>query len=142
MNNSLRSRAVVAFAGHFGLVLSIVTDHYRRTSGEGQPILLSAISFIGLAVGAFLFVRNPHAFFMVKEYKAEVASYSNLGLRMTAWLVVVGVPVLWLFAIMELASLISSALTIRFLGAYSFFAWVVASIILWPYLFGRQGVRS
>lgn len=142
VNNSLRSRVIVALAGHFGLILSIVADYYRRTSGDGLPILFSAISLVGLVVGAFLFIRNPYAFFLAKEGAARAASSSNLGLTMIAWLVVLGVPILWLFAIMEWTGLISSALTTRFVGAYSFFAWIAAAIILWPCLFGRKDVRS
>lgn len=124
--------------GHLGLVLAIVADFYRRSSEGGLSVLLSAVCLVALVFGGILFVRHPRSFFFGSDSEGQQARQPNLIVRSLAWVFVVGAPVLWLVAIDKLPSVIPSGLGVRLVGAYVFFAWIAAAIIVSPYLFGHR----
>jgi len=124
--------------GHVGLVLAIVADFYRRSSEGGLSVLLSAVCLAALVVGGVLFVRHPRSFFFASDSDVRQARQPSPILRLLAWALVLGAPVLWLIAIDKLSGVIASGLGMRLVGAYVFFAWIAAAIIVSPYLFGRR----
>jgi len=133
------SRAVLLpLLGHLGLVLAIVADFYRRSSGGGLSVLLSAVCLVALVVGGILFIRHPRSFFFGSNSEGRPRRQPSLILRLLAWVLVVSAPVLWLIAIDKLPSIIPSGLGVRLVGAYVFFAWIAAAIIVSPYLFGHR----
>jgi len=133
------TRAVLLpLLGHLGLVLAIVADFYRRSSEGGLSVLLSSACLVALMVGGILFVRHPRLFFFGSDREGQQARQPSLILRSLAWVFVVGAPVLWLIAIDKLPSVIPSGLGVRLVGAYVLFAWIAATIIVSPYLFGHR----
>lgn len=124
--------------GHLGLVLAIVADFYRRSSEGALSVLLSVVCLVALVVGGILFVRHPRSFFFGSDSERQQPRQFSLIGRSLAWVFVVGAPVLWLLAINRLPSVIPSGLGVRLVGAYVFFAWIAAAIIVSPYLFRHR----
>ena len=138
MNDRSSHDTVLAFIGHLALVLAIIADNYRRSSEGWISVALSATSLFLLMGGAFFFVRHPRLFFFVSDKKSAAVGKLSQTVRLLTWLLVIVPPVLWIIAIVKIQELTPMVLGIRFAGSYVFFAWIFASIVVWPILFGRR----
>jgi len=138
VTDRLPRTVVLPLIGHLGLVLAIIADFYRRSTGGGISMLLAAVCLVALLVGGILFVRHPRLFFFGLEPSTQPPGRPKTALRVLAWALVVATPVLWLIAVDQLPSLIPSEWVMRLVAAYVFFAWVATAIIVSPHLFSRH----
>lgn len=138
MTDRLPSIVGVAILGHAGLILSIVADFFRRSSEGGWFLIFSVGGSAALIFGGFLFIRHPGYFFFCDNFNFLNQSSASLGWCAVAWILVIGIPVLWLILIGEMQGEGSFGLGARLISGYIIFAWVAVTTILWPMLFARH----
>lgn len=129
--------------GHLGLVLAVVADFYRRSSTGGSwAFLLSLVCFVLLILAGIFFVRHPRAFFFQPDLSTgNQHKRPNTIARLSSWAFVIITPVLWLLMVIELPNIIPSEIVMRLVGAYAFFAWIAATIIVSPNLFSTTRIK-
>jgi hypothetical protein len=106
--------------GHFGLVLAIIADFYRRSSEGGWSIFLGFSAFVLLLTTGIFFIRHPRSFFFKSDVNGAEPAPSMID-RLSAWALVVVTPVLFLMASDKLPGTIDLELGRRLFGAYIFF---------------------
>ena len=137
MIERLQGSLALPVMGHLGLVLTIVTDFYRRSSDGWVSVAFGVLGLFAFALAGILFVRHPRMFFFGRTTNAQPVGKPGVFLRGCSWALVIGVPVLWLVAVDALRGALPLGLAGRFVGAYVFFAWIAAAIVVSPYLFWR-----